>query len=95
MGLLPVRCPHCHSDQVIKGGKTEAGKQRYKCQNVDGGRYAFPLELPDTGLSPEVKAPIVDMARRGSGIRETARVLQVSPTTVMHALKKKRRRSAG
>jgi hypothetical protein len=22
MVLIPVLCPHCHSDQVIKGGKT-------------------------------------------------------------------------
>jgi hypothetical protein len=22
MVLMPVLCPHCHSDQVIKGGKT-------------------------------------------------------------------------
>jgi hypothetical protein len=35
MVLMPVLCPHCHSDQVIKGGKTKAGQQRYKCQNTD------------------------------------------------------------
>jgi transposase-like protein len=33
MVLIPVLCPHCQSDQGIKGGKTPAGKQRYKCQN--------------------------------------------------------------
>jgi transposase-like protein len=33
MVLIPVRCPQCHSDQVIKGGMTKAGKQRYRCQN--------------------------------------------------------------
>ena len=26
MVLMPVLCPHCHSDQVIKGGKTKAGQ---------------------------------------------------------------------
>ena len=35
MLLMPVLCPHCHSDHVIKSGKTTAGQQRYKCQNVD------------------------------------------------------------
>ena len=35
MVLMPVLCPHCHSDHVIKGGKTTAGQQRYKCQNPD------------------------------------------------------------
>jgi hypothetical protein len=24
MVSIPVLCPHCHSDQVIKGGKTKA-----------------------------------------------------------------------
>jgi transposase-like protein len=38
MVLMPVLCPHCHSDYVIKGGKTKAGQQRFKCQN----------SLPDT-----------------------------------------------
>jgi InsA-like protein len=30
MVLISVLCPHCHSDQVIKGGKTKTGQQRYK-----------------------------------------------------------------
>jgi len=35
MILIPVQCPHCHSDHVIKDGITKAGKPRYKCQNLD------------------------------------------------------------
>jgi len=35
---------------------------------------------------------MVEMALNGSGIRDTARVLGVSPTTVITTLKKKRRR---
>jgi transposase-like protein len=41
------------------------------------------------GQSPEVKQQIVDMAMNASGIRDTARVLQVSPTTVLKELKKR------
>jgi insertion element IS1 protein InsB len=89
MVLIPVLCPHCHSDQVIKGGKTKAGKQRYKCQNVDCCRYSLQLDLTYKGLSPAVKEQIVDMALNGRGIRDTARVLQISPTTVMNELKKR------
>jgi transposase-like protein len=36
-----------------------------------------------------MKEQIVDMRLNGSGIRDTARVLKISPTTVMNALKKK------
>ena len=30
MVRMPVLCPHRHSHQVIKGGKTKAGQQRSK-----------------------------------------------------------------
>jgi transposase-like protein len=40
---------------------------------------------------PEVKQQMVDMALNGSGIRDTARVLRISPTTVIAVLKKSRR----
>ena len=94
MVLIPVLCPHCQSDQVIKGGQTKAGKQRYKCQNVDCPRYSFQLDLTYKGRSPEVKEKIIDMALNGSGIRDTARVLKISPRTVINELKNKSRRSA-
>jgi len=36
-----------------------------------------------------VKRQIIDMAMNSSGIRDSARVLHVSPTTVIKELKKK------
>jgi transposase-like protein len=71
MVLIPVLCPHGHSNQVLKGGKTKAGKQRYTCQNVNCGRYSLQLELTYKGLSPEVKEQSVDRALSGSGIRDS------------------------
>jgi transposase-like protein len=94
MVLISVLCPHCQSDQIIKGGKTKAGKQRYKCQNADCSHYSFQLNLIYNGRLPEIKEQIVDMALNGSGIRDTARVLKISPTTVISELKKKSRHSA-
>jgi transposase-like protein len=94
MVLIPVCCPHCQSDQVIKGGTTKAGKQRYKCQNSACPCYSFQLDLSYQGHSPEIKEQIIDMALNGSGIRDTARVLKISPTTVINELKKKSRHSA-
>jgi transposase-like protein len=49
------------------------------------------VEYPNTGFLQEVKNQIVDMARNGSGIRDTARVLNVSPTTVIATLKTRTR----
>lgn len=94
MVLLPVLCPQCPSDQIMRGGKSKAGKQRYKCQHVDCPRSSFQRDLTYTGRSPEVKEHIIDMALNGSGMRDTARGLQMSSATVIHELKNKNRRSA-
>jgi InsA C-terminal domain len=55
-----------------------------------GGRgRTFLLEYAYAGQSPAIKEQIVDMAMNASGIRDTARVLHVSPTTVIKELKKR------
>ena len=92
MVLLPVLCPYCQSDHVVKGGKTSTGTQRYLCQNTDCSHRSFILAYSYRGRQPEVKEQIVDMAMNGGGIRDTARVLQISPTTVVSELKKKKAR---
>jgi transposase-like protein len=94
MVLISVLCPHCHSDAIIKGGKTKAGTQRYKCLNETCPHYSFQLDFIYKGRCPAIKEQIVDMALNGSGIRDTARVLKISPTTVLNELKKKSQRSA-
>jgi transposase-like protein len=78
----------------VRYGRQANGEQRYRCNNVDCARRIFLLQYHHTGRLPEVKRQIVDMALNGSGIRDTARVLGVSPMTVMSTLKKKPRRSA-
>ena len=92
--LIPVLCPHCQSDQVIKGGTTKTGKQRYRCHNTNCAHYSFVLNPAYKGHLPEIKEQIIDMALNGNGIRDTARVLKISPTTVMNELKKKSQSSA-
>jgi|SoiMetStandDraft_2_1073263.scaffolds.fasta_scaffold60976_2 insertion element IS1 protein InsB len=88
MILLPVLCPHCHSDHVIKGGKTKTSRQRYKCANPACPHDAFQLDLQYKGHLPAIQQDIVAMGLKGSGIRDTTRGLKISPTTVMNALKK-------
>ena len=89
MVLLPVCCPCCGEDAVVKKGKTEQGKQRYLCLNGGCSKRTFILDYTYNGLLPDVKGRIIDMALNGSGIRDTARVLRVSPNTVINELKKK------
>ena len=93
MVTIPVQCPHCHSTEVIKAGKQATGAQRYQCQNGQCARRIFLLQYQDRGRVPEVRSQVVDMALNGSGVRDTARVLRISPTTVIAIIKKSRRTS--
>jgi transposase-like protein len=93
MVLTPLACPSCHETDVVKYGQTSDGKQRFYCQNALCTRKTFLLEYSYKGRMPEVKHQIVDMTMNGSGIRDIARVLHISPTTVIDTLKKSARNS--
>ena len=82
-------CPQCQGTDIVRHGKTPQGKPRYRCQETScpGGTFLFDYSYP--GQSPHIKEQIVAMAMHASGIRDTARVLHVSPTTVMKELKKR------
>jgi transposase-like protein len=56
---------------------------------VECKRCTFILNYTDQGHLPEVKEKIADIARNGSGIRDTAPVLKISPSTVISELKKR------
>ena len=89
--LQVLHCPYCHGTDIVRHGKSPEGKQRYRCRECRQGRgRTFLLDYAYAGQSPEVKQQIVDMAMSASGIRDTARVLYVSPTTVISELKKRR-----
>jgi insertion element IS1 protein InsB len=49
----------------------------------------FILDYAYQGYLPEIKQQIIDMALNGSGIRDTARVLHISPNTVINEIKKR------
>ncbi|HKA52583.1 MAG TPA: IS1-like element transposase [Candidatus Binatia bacterium] len=93
MAVVAVQCPECGSPEVVRYGRQANGESRYRCTNLDCERRGFLLHSHNPGRLPEVKRQMVDMVLNGSGIRDTARVLGVSPTTVISTLKTKRRRS--
>lgn len=93
MVYVPVQCPYCQSTKVIKAGKQANGAQRYRCQNGQCQRRIFLLQYQDRGRAPDIRRQVVDLALNGSGVRDTARVLRISPTTVIAVLKKSRRAS--
>jgi transposase-like protein len=70
----------------VKRGKTENDKQRYLCQNQDCPGKTFILDYTYKGYLLEIKQQIIDMALNGSGIRDTARVLGISPNTIINEI---------
>jgi len=88
-----IRCPHCHSEGVVKYGQASNGKARYRCQRADECGRTFIRAYAYPGRTPQVKRQIVEMTLNGSGVRDTARVLQISPSTVISELKKRPQRS--
>ena len=97
MIIQVLHCPYCQETDIVKHGLSPEGKQRYRCRTcLEGRGRTFLLEYSYAGQSPAVKQQIVDMAMNASGIRDTARVLHISPTTVLKELKKTRvAKSAG
>jgi insertion element IS1 protein InsB len=89
MGLFLTSCIKCVGDsyiclqcdnRTIKNGKTKAGKQRYKCKkcNKTGvANYSY------HAYNPKLNQDIVLLTKEGMGIRSTARILQISTTTLL------------
>jgi transposase-like protein len=89
--ITPVlHCPYCQGTDIVRHGLLPEGKQRSRCRACREGRgRTFLLADTYAGQSPAMKQQIVEMALNASGIRDTARVLHVSPTTVIKARKKR------
>ena len=88
-----IRCLHCQSEAVGKYGTASNGKARFRCQQRGQCGRTFLRVYAYPGRLPEVKRQIGERTLNGSGVRDIARVLQVSPTTVIGELKKRPVRS--
>ena len=85
-----LHCPYCQGTDIVRHGTSSEGKQRYRCRECKEKRgRTFLLDYSYAGQSPDVKQQIIDMAMNASGIRDTARVLHISPTTVIKEFKKR------
>ena len=95
MIMQVLHCPNWQGTDIIRHGKTRQGKQRYCCQETVCDGRSFLVDYSYAGHPAEIKQQIVDMAMSASGIRDTARVLHVSPTSVIKELKKRAGVAAG
>src|SRR5262249_49109026 len=89
MIIQVLHCPNCQGTDIVRHGQTRQGQQRSRCREKCGAGRTFLLAYAYAGQAPEVKQQIVDMAMNASGIRDTARVLHISPNTVLAELKKR------
>ena len=89
MAPVQVFCPNCGSEKVVKRGKSADGKQRYLCRNEDCDTKSFMTDYIYNGRKPDSRKKIISMSLNGSGVRDIARVLEISTDTVISELKKK------
>jgi transposase-like protein len=89
-----LRCPPYQGTDIVRHGTTPQGKQRYRCRHCPERGRTFLLAYSYPGQSQHIKEQIVDTAMNASGIHDTARVLHVSPTTVIKELKKRHQTSS-
>ncbi len=86
-----ITCPVCSSLNIKKNGINKQGKQRYRCKEC--GRQ-FILRYTYRAYLNSIRELIVPMCLNGSGIRDTARVLRISATTVMKVISQEARQLA-
>ena len=73
-------CLYCKSKNIIKNGYTKNKKQQYCCKTCNKrfiDYYTYKAYLTNLNKS------IIQLTKEGLGIRSTARVLQISTTTLL------------
>jgi transposase-like protein len=86
MAEAAVSCPHGQRETVVKYGKTSNGKARFRGQHTPPCGRTFVRSYASPSCLPTVKQQIVDLTRKGSGIRDMTRILQVGPNSVLKEL---------
>lgn len=76
-----TRCPYCQCSNLRRGGFTRQRKLRIRCMGSACGK-TFLLDYTNQGSRPDTPARIRELLDAGGSMRETARQLGVSTTTV-------------
>jgi transposase-like protein len=84
--MVKLKCYHCGSDQLVRNGLTQNGKQRYLCS--DCGRTSRENPQPN-GYTEEQREQILRAYHERSSLRGLSRTFGVSRNTVTSWLKKR------
>ena len=79
-----VSCRSC-SSRCVKAGKERGGKQRYLCTSCGKKQVA---EFTYNAYNPNTNDNIIALIKEGVGLLSTARLLKISPTTLISRIKK-------
>ena len=81
---LSINCKYC-GHRCIKNGVEKNGKQRFKCKECKKSQQLdYVYQAYDSNLNQN----IIALTKEGVGIRGTARLLGISPTTLISRIKK-------
>lgn len=73
-------CPHCNAKNLVRNGHTKNLKQQFYCKNCHKRCIDYYCNF---ACHPETNNCIVRLTKEGLGIRSTARVLDISTTTLL------------
>jgi transposase-like protein len=82
---IEITCPRYHSPSITRNGKKSNGTQNYICKDC-GRQFASGHEMTYRGCLPRVVSLVKTMLVRGTGIRDTSAVLNISVTKVLKVL---------
>ncbi len=68
---------------MVRNGRTTGGNQRYLCRNCRSSKVCNPVP---NGFGCRFNKQIIQLTKEGLGIRSTARVLGISPSTVVRKI---------
>lgn len=76
---------YCASGCWKSGVEIATGKQRYRCKEC---RKSQQVQYSYNAYDPQLDQNIIALTKEGVGIRGTARLLGISPTTLISRIKK-------
>ena len=82
---IKVLCKYCGCVCWKSGVEKATGKQRYRCKKC---RKSQQVQYSYNAYSPNLDQNIVSLTKEGVGILGTARLLGISPTTLISRIKK-------
>jgi len=83
-----MKCAKCESENLVKWGRTKAGRQRYRCQECKATTADTPPPgaLGSMRLDPERAVLVLSLLVEGSSIRSAERVTGHHRDTIMRLL---------